>query len=38
MEILFIEVRNVEKGLGFDEKDEEFSFEFIDLECFVIFF
>lgn len=38
MEILFTEARNAEKGLGFDEKDEEFSFEFTDLECSAISF
>lgn len=33
----FPEVGNTGKGVGFKEKDSEFSFEFIALECSVTF-
>lgn len=34
----FTEFRDTGKVVGFDEKEDEFSFEFIDLEYFVTFF
>lgn len=38
MAVPFTEIGSSGERVGFEERDGEFSFEFIDLECFVTFF